>query len=303
MRGESNGSSRDDRHRSAWELHRTVAARKVVMTQPELYERFKSLHERAGGFVMPNPWDAVSALLCKEAGFEALGTSSAAIAFSLGRTDGSHAVTREEHLHNAVLIGSITGLPVNGDTEDGFGPAPADAVATVEAAIAAGLAGVAIEDTTGDPNEPIHAFDAAVERVRQAAVAAKGRIVLTGRTDNFLHGIDDLDDTIKRLVAFAEAGADVLYAPYPKTMDAIRAIVRAVAPKPVNVVIGPASGPVPVAELQAAGVKRISFGSACYSNAMGALRAALKEAAAGNLVPVSVGIRGGAITKLIKDAP
>jgi 2-methylisocitrate lyase-like PEP mutase family enzyme len=272
------------------------------MAQPERYERFKALHERPGGFVMPNPWDGVSALLCKEAGFEALGTSSAAIAFSLGRRDGSHAVSREEHLQNAVLIGKVTGLPVNGDTEDGFGPGPEDAVATVEAAIAAGLAGVAIEDTTGDPKRPIHDFDAAVARVRQAAKAATGRIVLTGRTDNFLHGIDDLDDTIARLVAFAEAGADVLYAPFPKDMDAVRAIVKAVAPKPVNVVIGPSSGPVPVAELQAAGVKRISLGSAPYTHAMASLRASLKEAATGNLVPVATGLRSKTIAKMIEQS-
>jgi 2-methylisocitrate lyase-like PEP mutase family enzyme len=251
---------------------------------------------------MPNPWDGVSALLCKEAGFEALGTSSAAIAFSLGRLDGTHAVSREEHLRNAVLIGAITGLPVNGDTEDGFGPSPADAVATVEAAIAAGLAGVAIEDTTADRSQPIHPFDRAVERVRQAAKTANGRIVLTARTDNFLHGIDDLDDTIRRLVAFAEVGADVLYAPSPKDMDAIRAIVRAVAPRPVNVVVRPVSGVVPVSELQAAGVKRISFGSVGYTNAMAAFKASLKEAAVGNLGPVSTGMRSSAITKMIREA-
>jgi 2-methylisocitrate lyase-like PEP mutase family enzyme len=270
------------------------------MTQHELYERFTSLHERDGGFVMPNPWDGLSALLCREAGFEALGTSSAAIAFSLGRLDGVHAVSREEHLANAVLIGNITGLPVNGDTEDGFGPSPSDTSATVEAAIAAGLAGVAIEDTTANPALPIHAFDDAVARVKQAAKAAKGRIVLTGRTDNFLHGITDLDDTIKRLVAFAEAGADVLYAPGLKDMDSIRAVVKAVAPKPVNVVVGPASGPVPVAELRAAGVKRISLGSAPYRNAMGALKASLDAAAAGNLSPIASGIGSSAIANIIR---
>jgi len=272
------------------------------MTQHELYERFKALHERTGAFVMPNPWDGVSALLCKEAGFEALGTSSAAIAFSLGRLDGVHAVSRQEHLQNAVLIGKITGLPVNGDTEDGFGPEPEDAVATVEAAIAAGLAGVAIEDTTADPSKPIHDFDTAVERVRQAAKAAKGRIVITARTDSFLHGMDDLDAAIKLLVAFAEAGADVLYAPSPKDMDAIRAIVKAVAPKPVNVVVRPKSGVVPVAELESAGVKRISLGSVGYNHAMAALRAALKEVAAGNLGPVSKGVPSWAITRMIEEA-
>jgi 2-methylisocitrate lyase-like PEP mutase family enzyme len=272
------------------------------MTQPELYERFKALHERAGVFVMPNPWDGVSALLCKEAGFEALGTSSAAIAFALGRPDGTHAVSREEHLQNAVLIGTLTGLPVNGDTEDGFGPAPADVVETVEAAIAAGLAGVAIEDTTADPSKPIHDFDAAVERVRQGAKAAKGRIVFTARTDLFLHGIEDLDAAIARLVAFAEAGADVLYAPSPKDMDAVRAIVKAVAPKPINVVVRPKSGVVPVAELEAAGVKRISLGSVGYNHAMAALRAALKEAAGGDLGPVSKGVPSWAISKMIEEA-
>jgi len=205
-------------------------------------------------------------------------------------------------LRNAALVGKLTGLPVNGDTEDGFGPSPADAVATVEAAIAAGLAGVAIEDTTADPSKPIHDFDAAVERVRQAAKAAKGRIVFTARTDSFLHGRDDLDAAIKRLVAFAEAGADVLYAPSPKDMDAIRAIVTAVAPKPVNVVVRPKSGVVPVAELQAAGVKRISLGSIGYNHAMAALRAALGEAAAGNLGPVSKGVPSWAITKMIEEA-
>ena len=126
--------------------------------------------------------------------------------------------------------------------------------------------------------------------------------MLTARTDNFLHGIDDLDHTIRRLVAFAEVGADVLFAPYPKDLEAIRSIVRAVAPKAVNVVVGPASGPLPVAELQAAGVKRISLGSAPYNTAMAALRGALKEAASGNLLPVASGMKSSAILKMIKEA-
>jgi 2-methylisocitrate lyase-like PEP mutase family enzyme len=271
--------------------------------QAELHERFKALHERPGGFVMPNPWDGVSALLCKEAGYEALGTSSAAISFALGRPDGAHAVSREEHLENAKLIARITGLPVNGDTEDGFGPAPADAVTTVEAAIEAGLAGVAIEDTTGNPDRPIHAFDDAVQRVGEAAKAAKGRIVLTGRTDSFVFGLNDLDAVIKRLVAFAEAGADVLYAPNPKDMVAVRAIVKAVAPKPVNLNISPASGVVSVAELQAAGVRRISFGAAPYRHAMQALKEALESARRGDLGPVAGGIPYGALMKMVTSAP
>jgi 2-methylisocitrate lyase-like PEP mutase family enzyme len=252
---------------------------------------------------MPNPWDGVSALLCKEAGYEALGTSSAAIAFALGRPDGAHAVSREEHLENAKLIGRITDLPVNGDTEDGFGPAPGDAVTTVEAAIEAGLAGVAIEDTTANLEMPIHTFDDAVQRVRHAAKAAKGRIVLTGRTDSFLFGMNDLDAAIKRLVAFAEAGADVLYAPNPRDMDAVRAIVKAVAPKPVNLNIAPASGVVTVAELQAAGVKRISFGAAPYRHAMSALKEALESGRRGDLIPVAGGISFSVLTKMLTAAP
>src|ERR1700736_3669337 len=121
------------------------------MKQPELYERFLALHKREGGFIMPNPWDGTSALLLKQAGFQALGTSSAAIASAMGRLDGRHGVTREEHLTNARLVGGLTGLPVNGDFEDGYGASPRDVAATVEVAIAAGLAGIGIEDTSGDP--------------------------------------------------------------------------------------------------------------------------------------------------------
>ena len=151
------------------------------MHQRQLYERFAALHAREGGFIMPNAWDGTSALLLKHAGFEALGTSSAAIASALGRLDGRHAVSRDEHIENATLIGGLTDLPVNGDFEDGYGQTPADVAATVEAAVAAGLAGIGIEDTSGDPAKPIRDFDDAVARVLAAANAAKGRIVLRGR--------------------------------------------------------------------------------------------------------------------------
>ena len=221
------------------------------MNQPELYERFVALHQRPDGFVMPNAWDATSALILQKAGFEALGTSSAAIAASVGRRDGRHAISRDEHIANARLL-AMSGLPVNGDFEDGYGEMPEDVAASVEAAIAAGLAGVAVEDTSGDPKRPIRGFDDAVARVRAAAKTAKGRIVLTGRTDNYLQGNPDLDDTIRRLTAFADVGADVLYAPYPTDMDHVRAIVRAVAPKPVNLVVGTMAGALPLAELQRA---------------------------------------------------
>ena len=270
--------------------------------QAELYERFRALHERDGGFIMPNAWDGTSALLLKQAGFQAIGTSSAAIASAMGRLDGRHAVSRAEHIANAQLLGGLTGLPINGDFEDGYGTNPSDVAATVEAAIATGLAGIGIEDTTGDPTNPIRGFDDAVERIRQAAKAAKGRILLTGRTDNFLQGRPDLEDTIKRLVAFADVGADVLYAPYPPDMDAVRAIVKAVAPKPVNIVVGTMAGALPWSELQKAGVKRVSMGAALYSRVMGDLRKAAKELADGDLASASKGIGFGEIKKMISDA-
>ncbi len=258
----------------------------------ESLERFRALHER-GCFVMPNAWDAASAALLAAEGFGALASSSAAIAWGLGRRDGFGAVSRREAIANAALLHRASGLPVNGDLEDGFGPAPEDCAATVAAAIAGGLAGLGIEDTTGDPAAPIHGFDAAVRRMQAAARAARGRILLTGRTDNFLHGRPDLEDTIRRLVAFAEAGADVLYAPGLPDMDAVRAVVRAVAPRPVNVLIGPRSGPVPLAELAAAGVRRVSTGGALYRLAMGALRAA-GQAMRGGDIALFAGAPSGA---------
>jgi 2-methylisocitrate lyase-like PEP mutase family enzyme len=254
------------------------------------YERFLALHQ-GPCFVMPNPWDGASAVLLKREGFEALATSSLAIAFAKGVPDGTAEVTREEALLNGALIARLTGLPVNGDLEDGFGPTREDVVATVEGAIAHGFAGLGIEDTTAEPTRPIHDFDEAVARMRAAARAAKGRIVLTGRTDNFLQGRPDLDDTIRRLVAFAECGADVLYAPGLPDMASIEAVVKAVAPKPVNVVFGPRSGPVTLEELAAAGVKRVSLGGALYRHAMGALVGAARELRAGRF-----GFMGGAVT-------
>lgn len=253
------------------------------MSDHSAYEAFRDLHAGPGALIMPNAWDGASAVLLKQAGFRALGTSSAAIAWALGRQDGAHAVSRQEAIDNGVLLHSLTGLPVNGDLEDGFGPDPEDCAATVEAAISAGLAGLGIEDTTANPAQPIHDFDAAVARVRRAAQAARGRIVLTGRTDNYLFGRNDLDDTVRRLVAFAEVGADVLYAPALPDMDAIRAVVRAVAPKPVNVLIGPRSGAVSLGELEKAGARRISLGGALYRRAMGGLVQAAHRLLAGDI--------------------
>jgi 2-methylisocitrate lyase-like PEP mutase family enzyme len=266
------------------------------------YEAFRALHEAPGCFVMPNPWDGASALILARAGFPALASSSLAIAFAMGLPDGAAALGRDESIANAALIARLTRLPVNGDLEDGFGRRAEDCVATVEAAIAAGLAGLGIEDTTADPASPIHEFDKAVARIRAAAAAAKGRIVLTARADNFICGRPDLDDTIRRLVAFAEAGADVLYAPGLPDMDAITAVVRAVAPRPVNVVVGPRSGPVPVSALAAAGVKRISLGGMLYRHAMGALATAADQLKAGDIAALTGALPSAEITAMIKAA-
>ncbi len=264
----------------------------------ESLERFRALHA-TGCFVMPNAWDAASAALLAAEGFAAVASTSAGIAWALGRHDGFGAVSRAEAIANAALLARASGLPVNGDLEDGFGAAPEDCAATVEAAAAAGLAGLGIEDTTGDPASPIHGFDAAVRRIEAAARAAKGRILLTGRTDNFLHGRPDLDDTIRRLVAFAEAGADVLYAPGLPDMAAVRAVVQAVAPRPVNVLIGPRSGAVPLAALEQAGVRRVSTGGALYRLAMGALREAGRAMLGGDMALFGTAPTGAEIERLL----
>ena len=270
-------------------------------SQRVLYERFLDLHRQPGGFVLPNAWDGLSALLLKDAGFQALGTSSAALAFTLGRLDGRHAVSRDEHLAHAAFLNAVSDLPINGDFEDGYGNTPDDVAATVEKAIAAGLAGIGIEDTTGDADKPLRDFDDAVARVAAAAKVAKGRIVLTGRTDNYIQGNPDLADTIKRLTAFAEAGADVLYAPYPANMSDVAAIVKAVAPKPVNVVVGTMEGAVPLANLQTAGVKRVSMGVALYMRVMGDLKIAATQLADGDTARSSEGLAFREAATLIKS--
>jgi 2-methylisocitrate lyase-like PEP mutase family enzyme len=257
--------------------------KKPGLYQQECYELFRALHERSSAFIMPNAWDGTSALLLKGAGFAALGSSSLAIAFSLGRHDGCRAVSRATAIANAQLLTQLTKLPVNGDLEDGFGPGPEDCALTVNAAINAGLAGLGIEDTTADPAHPIHSFDSAVARVKAAATAARGRIVLTARTDNFLQGRPDLDDTIRRLAAFADVGADVLYAPGLPDIDSIMQVVRAVAPKPLNVVVGPTRQCVPLSLLESLGVRRVSLGGALYRRTMTILRDAASALASGDI--------------------
>ncbi|MFC4016593.1 isocitrate lyase/phosphoenolpyruvate mutase family protein [Micromonospora sp. GCM10011542] len=273
------------------------------MPGSELYEKFMALHTREGGLVMPNAWDGVSALVLADAGFEAIGTSSAALAAALGRIDGRHSITRDEHLDHAQLLGRLTGLPVNGDFEDGYGVTAEDVAVTVDSAVAHALAGIGIEDTTGNPDDPIRDFDDAVGRVRSAVATAKRRIVVTARTDNFIQGRPDLDDTIRRLTAFAEVGADVLYAPFPPDLESLVAIVTAVAPTPVNVLISPADQVLTVSELQKAGVKRISLGPALYTHAMGALEQAAAALKAGDIASATTGISFDRVGELLARKP
>jgi 2-methylisocitrate lyase-like PEP mutase family enzyme len=247
-------------------------------TQAEKAERFQTLHARPGAFVIPNPWDAGSARILTSLGFEALTTTSAGLAFTLGRRDG--AVTRDETLANAKAIVEVTHLPVAADLENGFGHAPEAAATTIRlAGEVAGLVGGSIEDATGDPVRPIYDFQHAVERLAAAAEAARALpfpFVLVGRAENFLHGRPDLEDTIRRLQAFEDVGADALYAPGLTKAQDIRNVCSAVR-KPVNVLMGLKSGSLSVAELATFGVRRISLGSALSRAALGAFVRAARE--------------------------
>lgn len=242
--------------------------------------RLRALHQRAGIFVIPNPWDAGSARLLAGLGFEALATTSAGHAFSLGRPDAEGQVSREETLANARAIVEATDLPVSADLEGGFGDAPASCAETILLAARCGLVGGSIEDATGRPADPIHPFELAVERVAAAVQAAQSLpfpFTLTARAENLLHGRNDLADTIRRLQAYAEAGADVLFAPGLRTAEDIRAVVQAVAPKPVNVVMGLSGATPTLAELAALGVRRVSLGSSLARAALGELMRAARE--------------------------
>lgn len=249
----------------------------MKLTQQEKFACFRALHERDGAFVMPNPWDAGTARLLSAMGFEALATTSAGYAFSVGRRDSFAGLTRAELMDNARAIVEATDLPVSGDLEDGFGAAPESCARTIELAVETGLVGGSIEDATGDPEAPIYPFAQAVERVAAAAEAARDRpFLLTGRAENFLWGRPDLEDTIRRLQAFSEAGAAVLYAPGLPDLESIRRVCSEVD-KPVNVVMGLQGKPLSVAELAEAGVKRVSVGGSFARAALAAMVRAAEE--------------------------
>ena len=237
-------------------------------------DRFHELHA-TGCFVIPNPWDAGSARLLEGLGFPALATTSSGFAWSTGRRD-NHVTLDDALAHFRVISGSVA-IPVNGDFEGGFAVAPEGVAANVAKAVRTGVAGLSIEDSTGNADEPLFDFTLAVERVRAAREAIGNGVLLTARCEAFLVGRPDLDETIRRLTAYSQAGADCLYAPALRKLDDIRAVVEAVAPKPVNVLVS--SDFTTVAEMAGLGVRRISVGGALARAAWGGFMTAAKEIA------------------------
>ncbi len=240
---------------------------------------FQGLHTRPALFILPNAWDAGSAKLLESMGYPAIATTSAGLAFSLGRRDGEGAVSRSETLANAQAIVQATSLPVSADLENGFGDSPEDVATTIGMAAQVGLVGGSIEDATGHSAAPIYDFNHALERVIAGVEAARSLpfpFTFVARAENFSVGRHDLDDTIRRLIAFERAGADVLFAPSLPNLEMIGQVCAALG-KPVNVVMGLAGSKLTVGELEGAGVRRVSVGSSFARAALGAfMRAALE---------------------------
>jgi len=250
-------------------------------TQAEKAAVFEALHQRPETFVIGNPWDAGTARILDGLGFSALSTTSAGLAFTLGRRDGTAAVSREEALANARSIVDATTLPVAADLENGYGPTPESVAETIRlAAQTAGLVGGSIEDASGNPEKPIYDFDHSVERIAAAVEATRALhfpFMLVARAENYLHGRKDLDDTIRRLQAYEAAGASVLYAPGITKAEDIRTLCASVS-KPVNVLVGIKGAPqLSVKELGALGVRRISLGSGFSRAALTAFYRAARE--------------------------
>lgn len=260
-------------------------------------ETFRRLHE-SGTFVIPNPWDVGSARMLASLGFEALATTSSGFAWTQGVAD-NH-VGLDRMLAHLRAMAAAVEVPINADFEGGFASDPGGVEANVAAAVETGIAGISIEDSTHDPGEPLYAFDLAVERVRAArrAIDASGSgVLLTGRSEGYIVGRPDLDETLRRLSAFAEAGADCLYAPGVRSEEEIGAIVRAVAPLPVNVLVG--TDFTTVADLARLGVRRISVGGALARVAWaGAIGAAREMAERGTFTALATAASGRELDEL-----
>jgi len=274
-----------------------------MTTQSEKAQLFRSYHTAGEAFIIPNPWDIGSARLLALAGFKALATSSAGYAFSRGLPD--NAIGRAQMMVHLGEIAGATDLPVSADLENGFGDAPEDCAETIAQAAAAGVVGGSIEDATGRADEPVYPFEAAVERVRAAVVAARALpfpFTLTARSENYLVGRPDLDDTIRRLQAYQQAGADVLYAPGLKTRDEIAAVVGALE-RPVNVLMGLQGVVLSFDELRALGVRRVSVGGSLARAALGAfLRAAHEMRDHGTFNYTKDAVSGNEINQLFSTA-
>jgi 2-methylisocitrate lyase-like PEP mutase family enzyme len=250
----------------------------MSLDQQRKAERFSALHGGPGAFVIPNPWDVASARILAGVGFQALATSSAASAVSIGRRDGG--LTREEALaHARSIVDATDDLPVSADLERGFGDAPGQVAETIRLAADAGLVGCTIEDSTGNPERPLYDESLAVERIA-AAAEAKSRLpfafLLTARAHNFLYSSPSLDDTIRRLQAFERAGADVLFAPGLPDIAAVRTVCSALS-KPFNFMVGIKGKSFAVRDLEAAGVRRISLATSLYRAAMTGFVEAVRE--------------------------
>ncbi|PQV54958.1 oxaloacetate decarboxylase [Paraburkholderia sp. BL21I4N1] len=248
-----------------------------MTTQSDKARQFQSYHAAGEAFIIPNPYDIGTARLLALAGFKALATSSAGYAFTRGLPD--NAIGRAQMMLHLAEIAGATDLPVSADLENGFGDAPEDCAETIRQAAAAGVVGGSIEDSTGRGDAPIYPFEAAVERVRAAVEAARALpfpFTLTARAENYLVGRPDLDDTIRRLQAYQDAGADVLYAPGLKTRDEIAAVVGALD-RPVNVLMGLQGVVLGFDELRSLGVRRVSVGGSLARAALGAFQRAAQE--------------------------
>jgi 2-methylisocitrate lyase-like PEP mutase family enzyme len=248
-----------------------------MRTQLQKAEAFRALHARKAAFIIPNPWDLGTARILERLGFEALATTSAGFAFSSGVPD--NRVGRERMLAHVAEIAAATDLPVSADLENGFGDDPSTVAETIQLAAAAGVAGCSIEDSVNRPGETVYEIAHATDRIRAAVEAARALpfpFTLTARAENFLIGIADLKDTIRRLQAYQEAGADVLYAPCITTREEITAIVQSVD-RPVNFLMGTQPVRYSVAELTGMGVRRISVGSALATAALGAFLRGARE--------------------------
>lgn len=268
------------------------------MHDADRVRRFRELHE-SGCFVIPNPWDVGSARVLVGLGFPALASTSSGFAWSEGRRD-AHSSLEQTLSHFRALADSVA-VPVNGDFRGGFATEPEAVGRNLALAVRTGIAGISIEDSTGDPESPLFELALAVERIRAArrAIDESGTgVLLTGRSEGFIAGRPDLGETIRRLVAYAEAGADCLYAPGIRTMDDVRAVVGAVAPRPVNVLVH--SDFTTVAEVAGAGARRISVGGALARAAWtGFLQAAREIAVQGTFSSLASNVTGAEMEVLV----